>query len=1443
MFELNLILYIIQKMEKLKNYLNDISKVFGYEYNQSFFLYLKSISKPNNQVCNKRVEYGEGGWKCLDCEIDLLSLLCNDCFARSKDRHKGHRVIFDPGSNGYCDCGDPNTYIEEGFCPLHKGPFNNQKDLNNFIKSGFNEIILNTIEPILNNIFSLFIEKIDIYFNKVFEDQIEFEKEKEELFQMVKELISLCSSLYNNNLGLFYFVTLKFTENFPFETNHKCYKYNEEENTITIIKESLSEKHTCICPFFQVLIYVLITEKTEYDSEEFFTLFIQNYKNKLITSISFIHSLVQLYSNDNLITFRGMGYQLLTDNLANLVYDEKNNYFLINFFNEVYNKIKVLLEQKLYKAADDIYSKLSSLINNLPKLNLMDKIYSQLEVHSIAIETVFLLNNLNVFENKIKFDVFQREGFEFELLNCELRSLLIGLSTSYLIDYNNSESVKFIFNKILGKLMEYKKYKESLPDKTFTPHIIYIRIYSIFLNRFCFNYSITNNVDLLDAFQYFQKLFPESKELNAFLFRELITFFGFFISQKYSFFSYFGTGMSCYHLNYFSSRVYVQCDITLMKYLLSSSEVQEIFSIEEILMNSSIESSNDFFLSLIRNDLSDLNQKNDELLFKMKNEERNFHYINSVLEFILQIFRDNISMINLSFKYSDFRMKYFDKLFDSLLKKEKTNFDNILINQLIHHILGNKNSVQRESCIKIYKAFFNNGDLSLIDNLLKEKCDSISSANQLKRFSLKKDAFPLCDIDYIIDSKERTYAMNYMTEFHINNYNLLNVHISNSLSIQEKLYAKIYEIFFYKDNMSKFLKFYNAILTNNNYSIFSDTFFFTFSKILCVLIELYKNDSSKEEYFNKIKDILNNSILQGTNIQSIQYIKKLLSTEDKNENKNELLKKTKNLKDKLKKKYEEQNQLTLSRYSSCELMLEEEESLSSLKEEICVFCRQPLNNELNNYYGKICYLLRDFFIDISKNKEEASRKKSTRFVTCTHKIHFNCYSKFQGTLNNDYSRYGYPCPLCKKLSNIIICDYNYINENNSDILKGMVLDNEYKIFSDDFNKSSEDYVSKYNEFFIYNKHIFEMYSSKLLRKEILIGDINADINLLEEIFSSILNDFDTFTIYYNITNYKNEQIDIWKNILLTIRLLCKYNLISNNFFITKFNLSNFSLSNDCSYLKDSDIVALINQFIISSIILLDLNEENIQKIKNIFKNYILIYIFIYGFLTHKDNSFTEFLDKKENQDILKKLYEFYKLKYQICLLLFNENEENLDLNYEETLQYLKNNENINNLINKSNNIILCEQYFDIPKFNIIQLPDHFMEFCSKFMNINCINCNKKKVCYYICLICGNKICDDKTCIKINTNGKKDIALIDHSIKCSGGNALFISSTNTQIVYILKRQLIFSGIYVYLNSFGEYAQDNCLIGNYILNKIELEKAKQLYIDLTFRKKSMRFNSLI
>ena len=145
-------------MEKLKDYINDIAKLFGFEYNDEFFAYLKEISKPNNRLCHKEIKEGEGGWKCLDCEIDESSLLCNDCMNKSRDKHKGHKVIFDPTNFGFCDCGDQRTYIKEGFCTEHKGAFTNMNDLMSFIQLSINEQLLNNINPILNKIFQLFIE-------------------------------------------------------------------------------------------------------------------------------------------------------------------------------------------------------------------------------------------------------------------------------------------------------------------------------------------------------------------------------------------------------------------------------------------------------------------------------------------------------------------------------------------------------------------------------------------------------------------------------------------------------------------------------------------------------------------------------------------------------------------------------------------------------------------------------------------------------------------------------------------------------------------------------------------------------------------------------------------------------------------------------------------------------------------------------------------------------------------------------------------------------------------------------------------------------------------------------------------------------------------------------------------------------------------------------------
>lgn len=233
-------------MDKLQIYLIEIAELFGYKYDDFFFDYLKSISIPNKSKCGRQIIRGEGGWKCRDCEFETYSIYCIDCFI--KEKHIGHKILFRPNASGFCDCGERLILKSEGFCDKHKGDFDNIKDLMKFIKSSVNENLLNPINDILNKIFLLFIEKI----------KDKTDENEDEIYKMIDTLEIFCDKLYKNNLGLFYFVTLKFIENIPLETNHKCFSFDENKKLITFIKKDENVKHICTCPFLQVIIYFLL---------------------------------------------------------------------------------------------------------------------------------------------------------------------------------------------------------------------------------------------------------------------------------------------------------------------------------------------------------------------------------------------------------------------------------------------------------------------------------------------------------------------------------------------------------------------------------------------------------------------------------------------------------------------------------------------------------------------------------------------------------------------------------------------------------------------------------------------------------------------------------------------------------------------------------------------------------------------------------------------------------------------------------------------------------------------------------------------------------------------------------------------------------------------------------------------------------------------------------
>ncbi|CAD5207002.1 unnamed protein product [Bursaphelenchus okinawaensis] len=88
--------------------------------------------KPTNslisrgQVCGRMFKYGELTYSCKECANDPTCVLCYDCFKNSA--HVNHKYKMHPTSgNGYCDCGDPEAFLNDPVCKLHL-PSQEEKD-------------------------------------------------------------------------------------------------------------------------------------------------------------------------------------------------------------------------------------------------------------------------------------------------------------------------------------------------------------------------------------------------------------------------------------------------------------------------------------------------------------------------------------------------------------------------------------------------------------------------------------------------------------------------------------------------------------------------------------------------------------------------------------------------------------------------------------------------------------------------------------------------------------------------------------------------------------------------------------------------------------------------------------------------------------------------------------------------------------------------------------------------------------------------------------------------------------------------------------------------------------------------------------------------------------------------------------------------------------------
>lgn len=226
----------------------------------TFFLSLADID--TGSVCATKME-SVGGWRCLDCIKNENTIFCQDCWSKMKDKHADHNIVFLTTVNGTCDCGDPNTIDKQYFCPKHKGPMTEEKEIEAYEKSCLGEIIINDLKKVTKNMF----KEMAAYIIRAIQEK----KTNDKLFiSNVGSFIDFISTPCIISKACMHIIAELLLENYPYKTKHVCIQLNESKSKL--IKSSIFS-HDCTCPFIKILmpLWPIGKEKVIYS-------FLHNYK-------------------------------------------------------------------------------------------------------------------------------------------------------------------------------------------------------------------------------------------------------------------------------------------------------------------------------------------------------------------------------------------------------------------------------------------------------------------------------------------------------------------------------------------------------------------------------------------------------------------------------------------------------------------------------------------------------------------------------------------------------------------------------------------------------------------------------------------------------------------------------------------------------------------------------------------------------------------------------------------------------------------------------------------------------------------------------------------------------------------------------------------------------------------------------------------------------------
>ena len=129
------------------------------------------------------------------------------------------------------------------------------------------------------------------------------------------------------------------------------------------------------------------------------------------------------------------------------------------------------------------------------------------------------------------------------------------------------------------------------------------------------------------------------------------------------------------------------------------------------------------------------------------------------------------------------------------------------------------------------------------------------------------------------------------------------------------------------------------------------------------------------------------------------------------------------------------------------------------------------------------------------------------------------------------------------------------------------------------------------------------------------------------------------------------------------------------------------------------------------------------------------------------------------------------------------------------------------------------------EFKLITLDENIFDWIEKCLYKKCCICLKESKYYYICLICGEKICYTKSCDRINF----------HLDKCGGGSGIVIYIGNAKITLIkssINNKKRNEAYPLYVNNSGVGPNGYQMGNEYYLSKEKYSLALKDYVSNDF-----------